>query len=88
MFVCEFLNTGLIILIINIKSSISWWQGEYNDLSPLWYSQVGSTIILALFLNAFSDPSLITVQIIYKKIIQWIDRSSSNSHFRNILNLS
>ena len=76
-FIGQFLNTGLIILFINMKSSISWWQGQYNDLSPLWYSQVGSTIVSAMLINAFSDPSLKIAKLFYKKFRQWIDRSKS-----------
>jgi len=73
-FIGKFLNTGLIILFINIKSSISWWQGQYNDLSPLWYSQVGSTLVSTMLISAFSGPGGQITKIVTKKTFQWFDR--------------
>lgn len=48
-FVAQFLNTGVIILIVNIKFSrnpkISFLDGNYDDFIPEWYLNVGTTLV-------------------------------------------
>lgn len=55
MFVLSWLNSGVVILLINFKmesmsdSSVPIMQGEYKKFSSEWYRLVGSTICLTVF---------------------------------------
>ena len=54
MFVLSFLNSGIIILLINFRvdsmkdSGIPFLKGEYKKFSTEWYRLVGSTISLTV----------------------------------------
>lgn len=57
-FVAQFLNTGVIILVVNTKFSrnpvIPFLDGSYDDFIPEWYLNVGTTLvgfIPSIFLN-------------------------------------
>jgi len=73
-FLGQFFNTGMIILLVNIYSPLSWWQGNFDDIGPTWYDQVGSTIISTMIINAISAPSTKFAGFIVKKILQFVDR--------------
>jgi len=73
-FLGQFFNTGMIILLVSIRSSISWWQGNYGDINPTWYSEVGSTILSTMLINAISTPTTKIAGFIIKKALQFIDR--------------
>ncbi len=64
----------MIILLVNIYSPLSWWQGNFDDIGPTWYDQVGSTIISTMIINAISAPSTKFAGFIVKKILQFVDR--------------
>lgn len=53
-FIGQFLNTGLLILVINAKftnkSPVSFLTGEFDDMSPEWYQSVGATLVRATLL--------------------------------------
>ena len=55
MFVLQFLNSGVIILLINFKfdevsdSPIPILKGDYKKFSSDWYRFVGSTISVTVF---------------------------------------
>lgn len=58
-FVTQFLNTAIVLLIVNIniasvnrKSPI--FTGQFNDIDPLWYSVVGATILFTMIINIFT----------------------------------
>jgi len=79
-FIGQFLNTGLIILFVNVKiDSISFWQGSYSDTIPLWFANVGSTILSTMFINMLTVPSAVFSSMILKKISQWYDRKFSSN---------
>jgi hypothetical protein len=48
-FIAQFLNTGVIILIVNARFSqgdvVNFLNGNYQDLIPLWYYYVGATLV-------------------------------------------
>ncbi|CAD8090541.1 unnamed protein product [Paramecium sonneborni] len=55
-FIVQYINTALVILIINIKftselnlSSFSvWLNGKFDDINVQWFNQVGTTILLTM----------------------------------------
>lgn len=61
-FVTQFLNTAVVIVLVNLKveSVIKWdpkffiLTGAYKDFNPSWYNTVGTTIILTMFINIFT----------------------------------
>jgi hypothetical protein len=61
-YISQFINTGLIILIININvREVKRWNkgfpiltGDYDDLSISWFRNVGTTINLALIFTIFA----------------------------------
>jgi len=74
-FVAQFLNTGILILLINAKlDSIGFWQGKFRDITPLWYENVGSTLLWTMVINIFTVPVIKVLYVIYQKIRRWCDR--------------
>jgi hypothetical protein len=61
-FVTQFINTAVVILLVNIRvkriaeanPDFFILTGLYNDLSPEWYANVGSTIAFTMFINIFT----------------------------------
>jgi len=74
-FLGQFFNTGMIILFVNVNSSISWWQSNFDDIGPIWYDEVGSTIISTMLINAILTPTAKIAGFIVKRILQFINRS-------------
>jgi hypothetical protein len=59
MFIVSFLNTGVIIFIVNLNLGfyIKWFpafSGSYDEFTVEWYRVVGSTIILTMIINIVS----------------------------------
>jgi hypothetical protein len=56
MFLAQFLNTAVILLVIN--GGISWITYSkievYEDFSVEWYRDVGATLIMTMILNVFT----------------------------------
>ena len=72
MFVLQFLNSGIIILLINLKmdymddSPYPILKGDYKKFSSEWYRLVGSTITLTLFLMTLMPHfANITMQVLF-----------------------
>mmetsp|Transcript_26725 Transcript_26725/g.27770 ORF Transcript_26725/g.27770 Transcript_26725/m.27770 type:complete len:1347 (+) Transcript_26725:6-4046(+) len=61
-FVTQFLNTAVVIVIVNLKvRSIHEWNpdffvlaGIYDDFNGGWYASVGTTIAFTMFINIFT----------------------------------
>lgn len=57
--VAVFLNTGILILIVNADlSEVSKvlgkiFHGSYSDYSPEWFEKIGNTIVNTMLVNAF-----------------------------------
>nr|BAK01125.1 predicted protein [Hordeum vulgare subsp. vulgare] len=74
-FAAQFLNTGLLLLLINAKlDGFSLWQGQFRDLSPLWYVNVGSTLLSTMFINVFTVPTVKITAVIFNRIARCYDR--------------
>lgn len=61
MFLVQFINTGLVILLVNAKISeiklpeqFPIFAGRFTDFTVEWYKNVGATISLTMFINVFT----------------------------------
>jgi hypothetical protein len=61
MFLVQFINTGVVILLVNARiSEVSLpetfpvFAGRYSDFTVDWYKNVGATISLTMFINIFT----------------------------------
>eukprot|EP00397_Hematodinium_sp_SG-2012_P007512 GEMP01007558.1.p1 GENE.GEMP01007558.1~~GEMP01007558.1.p1 ORF type:complete len:891 (+),score=214.45 GEMP01007558.1:172-2844(+) len=59
-FMAQFFNTGIIILLVNADffSSMFNLKGGYDDFERQWYSRVGVAIILTMVVQAFSPHGI------------------------------
>jgi len=73
-FVAQFLNTGVMILIVNAKIDISFWQGQFRDLPPTWYEHVGATLLSTMCINILTVPTIKAIFVLFKKIARCYDR--------------
>lgn len=82
MFVIQYVNTALIILLMNWSLSNDWtflkgWlilDGEYEEFTRPFYTTVGSTLSLTMILNIFT-PHISGISMIFiRKGLQWYDR--------------
>lgn len=83
-FIAQFLNTGMILLIMNIRftdgSSIAQnlqtiIKGKYYDFDPLWFEGVGTVILLTMFINIFSTPIIVVLFHVLRLIKRCLDQS-------------
>lgn len=82
-FVAQFLNTGILILIINAKfDNISFWQGKFKDITPVWYENVGSTLLSTMFINIFTIPAIRAFFVLIKKLSRFCDRGCTSDQRR------
>lgn len=61
-FVAQALNTGIIILIVNARFSStnpapSLLDGIFDDVTPQWYLDVATTLLLTMIINIISLPA-------------------------------
>jgi len=75
-FVGQFLNTGVILLLVNARltENNKVWQGKFSDITSLWYSNVGSTLLSTMFINVFSVPAIKFVEVIFNLFARCFDR--------------
>lgn len=52
-FVAQFLNTGVMILLVNANLGDGPFAGRHNDYTDQWYADVGYTLVQTMLLNAF-----------------------------------
>jgi hypothetical protein len=78
----EFINTVLILILINAKvpelnipDELPILTGSYADFNIPWYRNVGSTLMLTMLINVVAPH--ITEKIFYMKTLysRWRDRS-------------
>jgi len=68
-FVVEFINTAVIIFLVNFNLDISIFNmpiidGHYTEFSVEWYRVVGSTIVLTMLIGIIA-PHLITLGLVF-----------------------
>jgi hypothetical protein len=71
-FIAQFLNTGIIILIVNTrftrKPIVEFLNGTFDDFIPEWYLNVGTTLLMTMLINVVSLP-IINLTILFLKAI-------------------
>lgn len=82
--IIQFINIGVVILLINfdlldgeLLGFIPLLNGEYKDFTVHWYSQVGKTLCLTLFINIFSPHASKLLIPVIKVLLRCIDRGCS-----------
>ncbi|CAD8074203.1 unnamed protein product [Paramecium primaurelia] len=86
-FLGQFLNTGLILLITNIDFGNSarndapetirfLFGGKYADIDSKWCQNIGIVLLLTLLINILTQPVMLLVEIIIRYIRQAYDQSS------------
>jgi len=89
-FVAQFFNTGILLLLINGNMSEHWPHfltdrvtGPFYDYYPQWYSNVGSKIVNAMRINAI----LPYVGLVSAFVVPWgkrlLDRSFSSDIYKS-----
>ncbi len=78
-FVVEFINTAVIIFLVNFKLNISIFNipiidGNYTEFSVEWYRVVGSTIVLTMLIRTVSPHIATLFQVIFNALKRWYDR--------------
>lgn len=81
MFFVSFLNTGVIILLVNAKITtfnlpdyIPIFAGEFTDFTVEWYRIVGSTICLTMIINTISPHTSSVISCFVTGIKRCCDR--------------
>ena len=60
MFILSFINIGLVIFAVNFKfdrvnKKMPVFTGEHGSFDESWYENIGSTLIVTIFLLVFSS---------------------------------
>ncbi len=82
MFILQFINTGVVILIVNAKVSevelpdqFPVFAGQFTDFTVEWYRVVGTTITLTMMINIISPHIGAFVKIFVRAMKKCCDRS-------------
>mmetsp|Transcript_26165 Transcript_26165/g.29977 ORF Transcript_26165/g.29977 Transcript_26165/m.29977 type:complete len:1296 (-) Transcript_26165:170-4057(-) len=85
----QFINTALMILIINAdltEESLAvgnlLFAGEYDDFTVEWYKTVGVTIILTVYLNVFTPHMAAIAIYAYRAVGRCLDRGCTRDPSR------
>jgi len=79
-FLVKFVNISIIALLANIKADFKilndfgLLDGEYNELSPDWFRNVGGTLCYTLFLEIFFSPQKHIIKYFTTITKRWFDR--------------
>lgn len=94
-FVLQFINTAVIIFVININFGIELplgadnilkfiLEGEYYDISPNWYNKIGTMIVITVLINTISTPfKYYGFQFFMYNLRRFIDRGYSLKEVKN-----
>ena len=84
MFLTQFINTGLVILVVNAKitelslpASLPIFAGQYMDFTVEWYKVVGATITLTMLFNIVMPHFWVMLKMMYKGFCRCWDRGFS-----------
>ncbi|KRX05790.1 hypothetical protein PPERSA_02322 [Pseudocohnilembus persalinus] len=72
-FLASFLNTGIVLMLVNYKptgGSDIFLNGSYSDFTPEWYQDVGTTIVITMFVDLLIEQSLMAFKLgwfVYKQ---------------------
>lgn len=83
LFVLQFINTGLLVLLLNAQISSPTFSllrsGENPDFNSSWYSSVGTSIILTMLLNLFIPHLMPLALTLYSSLKRCCDRDCSDN---------
>jgi len=86
LFVLQFINTGLLVLLLNAQISSPTFSllrsGENPDFNASWYSSVGTSIILTMLLNLVIPHLMPLALTLYASIKRCCDRDCSEKRTR------
>eukprot|EP00347_Sterkiella_histriomuscorum_P019608 403340984 len=81
MFLIQFINTGLVILLVNAKVTevtlpdfFPLLGGEFQDFTVEWYRVVGTTICLTMMINVIAPHIGAFIKIFIKSFKRCVDR--------------
>ncbi len=85
MFILQFINTGLIIVLVNtyVKSVKDWWTnsplftGMFPDLEPGWYAVVGVTLLFTMLINMIVPHLTVIFGLLIKYLLRCCDSGCS-----------
>ncbi|CAD8102239.1 unnamed protein product [Paramecium sonneborni] len=86
-FLGQFLNTGLILLITNVDFGNSTrndapeairflFGGKYGDIDSKWCQNIGIVLLLTLLINILTQPLMLFLEIFVRYLKQVFDQSS------------
>jgi hypothetical protein len=83
LFVLQFINTGLLVLLLNAQISSPTFSllrsGENPDFNVSWYTSVGTSIILTMLLNLFIPHIMPLALTLYSSLKRCCDRDCSDN---------
>ena len=81
MFLIQFINTGLVILLVNAKISEiklpkfgPLFAGEYQDFTVQWYRVIGSTISFTMLINIITPHTGALIGYLMAGVFRCMDR--------------
>jgi hypothetical protein len=81
MFLIQFINTGLVILLVNAKISeiqlpkfVPLFAGEYQDFTVQWYRVIGSTIGFTMLINIITPHTGALIGYFMAGVFRCMDR--------------
>ena len=72
-FFLKFLNTALLVLFINSRTSLT--NGNYDDMTPIWYDSIGYAITLTFILKIAGLFVWTVVRLCAPFLVRCLDRS-------------
>ena len=86
-FAAQFINIGLVIVVINIRyqqlgalgdSINDEIKGQYIDFNSQWFFEIGTTVCMTIIANVFSMPLGILAGAVIKELLRFYDRKFTN----------
>jgi len=83
-FYAQFFNTGLLLTLVNANMTEHkpgfltqfFNSGDFYDYFPLWYSNVGKTIVQTMFINSIKPYIELAVTSNLPKVLRMMDNSN------------
>lgn len=88
MFVAQFFNTGILILLVNGNITehqptfvTKYFTGPFHDYTPLWYSVVGFKIVQTMIINSIIPYVGLVAAFVVPKLKRSLDNKFSGTHY-------
>ena len=77
-FMLKYLTTCLLTIVINFKFKLGAQEiGDYDDLSPSWFRNIGYSLLLALILKIVVNPLIVLLMALRRALKRCCDRGCS-----------